>query len=169
MDIRSLLQNFLGYLFKMRISGLSPILNQNVWGQAQESAFKRSVVILLHGKVREPQVSKGWRCRGGCRGGRLVWNRGHLERLHKEAHAEGWERNGLMESTGGALGVHGAVQAKVETCRGWRAERRLASRESHSWGGRMSLGGQLLCFSECRGKEGGCGHVRDEDLLKDLT
>lgn len=34
----------------MRISGLSPILNQNVWGQAQESAFKRSVVILLHGE-----------------------------------------------------------------------------------------------------------------------
>lgn len=59
LHVRSLLQNFLGYLFKMRISGLSPILNQNVWGQVQESAFKRSVVILLHGKVREPQVSKG--------------------------------------------------------------------------------------------------------------
>ena len=33
----------------------------------------------------------------------------------------------------------------------------------------MSLGGQLLGFSECWVEEGGCGHVRDEELLKDLT
>ena len=37
-----------------------------------------------------------------------------------------------MESTGAALGVHRAAQAEVETCGGWRAERRLASGESHS-------------------------------------
>lgn len=33
----------------------------------------------------------------------------------------------------------------------------------------MGSGGQLLGISECRVKKGVCGHVRDEELLKDLT
>ena len=30
------------------------------------------------------------------------------------------------------------------------------------------MGGQLVGFSESRVTEGGCGHVRDEELLQDL-